>query len=182
MNFDTHLNNICNKANQKLGFLKRNLSKCPPNVKEIAYKTIVRPNLEYASQAWDPHFQNKIKKIEHIQRQAARWVTSEYRREPGIVTQILNDLEWQTLESRRKNARLVLFFKSLNGMTAIDLPECVIESVARPTRKICKLSCNTDVYKFGFVNRAIGDWNSLPSHIINTTSLDQFKIDIAKLN
>ena len=34
---------------------KRNLSSCPQDVKETAYKGLVRPILEYASPVWDPH-------------------------------------------------------------------------------------------------------------------------------
>ncbi len=35
---------------------------------------MVRPKLEYASSAWDPHQQNKIQKLERIQSKAARFV------------------------------------------------------------------------------------------------------------
>ena len=36
--------------------------------------TFIRPTLEYASVAWNPHLQKDIKKIERIQRTATRWV------------------------------------------------------------------------------------------------------------
>ena len=42
-----HINNICTKANRTLGFLRRNLFSCPQDVKEAAYKGLVRPVLEY---------------------------------------------------------------------------------------------------------------------------------------
>ena len=37
-----------------LGFLRRNLYACPQEVKEAAYKGLVRPVLEYGSSVWDP--------------------------------------------------------------------------------------------------------------------------------
>ena len=46
---------ICTKANRTLGFLRRNLFSCPRDVKEAAYKGLVRPVLEYGSSVWDPH-------------------------------------------------------------------------------------------------------------------------------
>ena len=47
--WNTHISNICNKANRTLGFLRRTLFSCPQNVKEAAYKGMVRPILEYGS-------------------------------------------------------------------------------------------------------------------------------------
>ena len=47
--------NACTKANRTLDFLRHNLSSCPQDVKETAYKGLVRPVLEYASPVWDPH-------------------------------------------------------------------------------------------------------------------------------
>jgi hypothetical protein len=38
-----------NKANKVLGFLRRNIGKCPQDIKEKAYLTLVRTHLEYSS-------------------------------------------------------------------------------------------------------------------------------------
>ena len=44
-----HIDNICKKATRSLGFVKRNIRTHHPKVREVAYKTLVRPQLEYAS-------------------------------------------------------------------------------------------------------------------------------------
>ena len=67
MKWDQHINNICDRANRTIGFLRRNLSIGATSVKEIAYFTLVRPLVEYASTEWDPHTQTSIKKIEMVQ-------------------------------------------------------------------------------------------------------------------
>ena len=54
LKWNTHINNFCTKANRTLGFLRRNLFSCPQDVKEAAYKGLVRPVLEYGSSVWDP--------------------------------------------------------------------------------------------------------------------------------
>ena len=56
--WNTHVGNICTKANRTLGFLRPNISSCPRDVKEMAYKGLVRPILEYASPVWDPSGKN----------------------------------------------------------------------------------------------------------------------------
>ena len=53
LKWNTHISNSCTKANRTLGFLRRTLFSCPQNVKEAAYKGMVRPILEYGSSVWD---------------------------------------------------------------------------------------------------------------------------------
>ena len=55
LKWNTHISNICTKANRTLGLLRRPLFSCPQNVKEAAYKGMVRPIFEYGSSIWDPH-------------------------------------------------------------------------------------------------------------------------------
>ena len=38
LRWNTHVSNVCTKANRTLGFLRRNLYSCPQEVKEAAYK------------------------------------------------------------------------------------------------------------------------------------------------
>ena len=63
-----HITRITNTANKSLGFLRRNLKAKNPELRERAYKAIVRPQLEYAAPVWDPHTLNDIQKIEMVQR------------------------------------------------------------------------------------------------------------------
>ena len=49
MDLGRHVSEISSKATKTLGFLRRNLAFVPRNTKEVAYKTLVRPKLEYAA-------------------------------------------------------------------------------------------------------------------------------------
>ena len=49
LKWNTHINNICTKDNRTLGFLRRTLFSGPQNVKEAAYKGMVRPILEHGA-------------------------------------------------------------------------------------------------------------------------------------
>ena len=62
------------KANWNLGFLRRNLNKCPEAVNEQVYCALVCPHLEYAAAAWDPYLKKDICRLEAIQKRAARFV------------------------------------------------------------------------------------------------------------
>ena len=128
LRWDQHIDKVTSKANRTLGFVRRNLSKCPQDIKDQAYKSLVRPHLEYASAVWDPYHRCQLDKIEMVQQKAARFVTNTYSREQGTVTNILQSLGWPTLETRRKGARLILLYKILHGEAAVNSPEYVRRS------------------------------------------------------
>ena len=66
LNWLRHAKKISNKASRTLGLHKRTLSPCSQNVKSIAYKMLVRPQLEHASEVWNPYTMKCIQKIEQI--------------------------------------------------------------------------------------------------------------------
>ena len=66
-------------------------------IKEQAYKTLVRPLVEYASPVWDPHHQIDIRKLESAQRRAARFVLSSQHNKSS-VTAMIQRLGWRTGE------------------------------------------------------------------------------------
>ena len=87
-----HVSNVCTKANRTLAFLRRNLSSCPQGVKEMAYKGLLRPIVEFASPVWDPHGIVVQEELEKVQNRAARFVTGNYNFETGSMTSILEQL------------------------------------------------------------------------------------------
>ena len=122
LSWNTHVNRIASNANRFLGFnIKRNIKPKSPNIQEMTYQTLVRPQLEYASAVWDPHTQQYIHKIKMVQRYAARWTMNDYARTTS-VTSLLYQLGWQTFEERLSVARLCHFYKIVNGLVAVPLP------------------------------------------------------------
>jgi hypothetical protein len=112
------VNNICNKANRTIRFLKCNLNIDSTTVKQNAYKALVRPLVECASPVWDPYHQTEIDQIEMVQRRAARYVTYSHNNRSS-VNLMLEHLEWKSLEQRRKDARLTMMYKITNEKVAI---------------------------------------------------------------
>ena len=113
LRWNTHVSNVCTKANRTLGFLRRNLYSCPQEVKEAAYKGLVRPVLDYGSSVWDPSGVVLQEELESVQKRAARFVTGNYNYETGSMTGILGQLKWESLKKRRKDNRLILLYKVL---------------------------------------------------------------------
>ena len=61
------------KAIKTLSLLSRNLAFAHKSTKEVAYKTLVLPKLEYAAPIWSPYSNLRINQVEKVQRTAARW-------------------------------------------------------------------------------------------------------------
>ena len=114
-----HVSEISTKATKTLGFLRRNLAFAPRSTKEVAYKTLVRPKLGYATPIWSPHSKLQINQIEKVQRTAARWTYRRWRN-TSSVGEILDELEWPSLEARRDQSFLLLFHKIHCGAVSIE--------------------------------------------------------------
>ena len=118
MSFSLHINNIISKASCVLNLIRRNLSKCSKEIKNITCLSLVRPILEYSSAVWDPHTATDVLSLEKIQRRAARWVMSDYGR-TSSVTFMLSDLQWPTLSDRQRSA---IFYKITHHLSSPPLP------------------------------------------------------------
>ena len=100
LNWNNHINDITAKANRTLGFVKRNVKTWNESIKELAYTTLVHPQVEYASLVWSPHTKQNINKTEMIQRRAARWVKNNYSPYES-VSSMLDDLGWRCWQTDR---------------------------------------------------------------------------------
>ena len=81
-----------------MGFLRRNvLALAPRHTKEVAYKTLVCPQLAYAAPIWHPYHETQIAHVEKVQRTAARWTCRRWR-DTSCVGDMLDELKWPSLE------------------------------------------------------------------------------------
>jgi hypothetical protein len=179
-----HVDRIAAKANQTLGFLRRNLQRAPTAVKEQAYKTLVRPALEYSSSVWDPHTKKDSDQIEKIQRRAARFALSRYHN-TSSVTDMLKSLNWEQLQQRRAKARVTMMYKITYNLVAIPLYTYVQPAYSRTRgsheHKLQCFTTHTDYYRLTFFPRTVIQWNGLPVDVIDSTTLDLFKQRLSKI-
>ena len=71
LDWGQHVSEISCKAAKTMGFLRRNFALAPRHTKEVAYKTLVRPQLEYPAPIWNPYHKRQIQEVEKVQRTAA---------------------------------------------------------------------------------------------------------------
>ena len=109
------MDRMVGKANRMLGMLKRTFESREPGLWKDLYVSLVRPHLEYAVQAWNPHLQGD--KIERVQRRATRIPTGFEKLE---YEDRLKRLSLTTLQDRRMRGDLIETYKVMSGKESID--------------------------------------------------------------
>jgi len=180
LKWSLHINNVVTKANRALWFIRRNLHRCSKIIKQQMYIAFVRPQLEYACAVWDTHIKSDIQKLEMVQRRAARFVVNNYNRSEGTVTSILNELNWPSLQERRKNIRLAIMYKIHVNDIAIPIPDYIQRQATKSTRqyhplKFRSVKVSTNVYKYSYFPHTVSEWNNLPSSALDSCTVESFK-------
>ena len=183
LTFERHIAKTVTKASKMLGFVQRNLCKCPERLKELSYIALVRSGLEYGACVWDPSKQKDVDSLERVQRRAARFVKGEYRRGPEVsVSQIIAKLGWESLISRRSNARLTMFYKATKGEVAIPLNQFTTKP---DTRTRCAdynyqhIRAKKSNFENSFIVKTIPEWNGLPTEVKSADTVVAFKSRLA---
>ena len=121
LNWTHHINNITGKARNRptLRFIKINIKTSNTKVKEMAYNTYVRLQVEYCSTIWNPWQKILSQQIESVQRSAARYECNNYNY-TNSVTSMLKSLNWHTLDYRRNQSSLMYVYKIRNALVHVD--------------------------------------------------------------
>ena len=133
----------------------------------------MRPVLDYGSLVWDTPGVVFQEELESMQKRAARFVTGNYmyNYETGSMTGILGQLKWESLKKRRKDNRLILLYKGLEGKAIVPMYDLIPKTrrcINQHSMAFQIPIANTDVYKGGFFPQTIRDWNALPDSLISS--------------
>ena len=167
--FNQHISRISSDANKTLAFLKRNLRTKNPDVREAAYKSLIRPQVEYASTVCSPYTKKGIKKTEMVQSRSIRWTMNNYSTYDS-VTDMKTQLCWRSLEQRRADARLMMLYKIIHGLVAIPLPPYFRQPL-RMTRHshplvLTQIHTSCNYYKYSLFPLSVVQWNRLPVGVV----------------
>ena len=120
--------------------------------------------MEYGATVWDPYQKYNSDKIEMVQRRAARFVKSRYSRYTS-VSDMLDVLGWTPLSQRRQEARLILFYKIINGLAQVPFEGVLVEAYKGTRRKhnmkFRQIGHTTSQYGQSFFPKTISAWNGL---------------------
>ena len=92
------------------------------SLKQSAFTSLVRSTLEYSDKVWVPYHQKDIDKLEAVQRRAARFISNDYGRKSSVTT-MMEKLQPTPLYDRRREHRIIMMYRTINGLVAIPLEQ-----------------------------------------------------------
>jgi len=167
-------------ANSMLARVKRTFTCMDQEMFLPIYKTLVRPHMEYAIQAWCPYLQKDINKLEKVQRRATKLV-------PALADlayeERLAKLKLTTLKERRGRGDMIEIFKIIKGHDSVNAGEEFLKLETGPlgnrTRghslKLQKPRHRTHKRNMFFSSRVVKQWNNLPDDVVNCNCINTFK-------
>ena len=151
----------------------RNIRTCPRKTKHLAYTTLVRPILEYASIIWDPHTDTNIHKLEMVQRRSARHIMHNYTRHASVTT-MLRHLDLPTLQQRRQHSKIIMLYRIRHQLASIPTATYIRPST-RNTQHYILPYARTLVFQTSFFPCTIKIWNNLQPVITNSTTIPRLR-------
>nr|CAD2125928.1 unnamed protein product [Meloidogyne enterolobii] len=181
LSFETYLSKIIKKAYHRSILVLNNISSSNPKILSLAFKSYVRPILEYASIIWSPKTKKLILKIEQIQKWFTRIVLAKCKIPKMNYENRLKFLNLESLVLRRTLFDLSTIFRLTKNFTHLD-PTHFVEFSTRPIRnkhnlqlRVPKKISKTEHW---IINRSLNLWNILPIQIINSPNPKSFWINL----
>ncbi len=146
---------------------------------------MIRPLLEYGNVLFINCTAAQAKQIENVQICAGSVISAAMN--TTSHAKILKELGYDTLESRRTEHQLTLFYKMKHNLTPEYITKLVPSNRDDGTRYTLRrpfdhklIATRTERYRKSFLPSAVTKWNSLPTTIKNAENLSIFKSRYAK--
>ena len=185
LNFNAHIGSLCKKATSTRQFLQRTLPACDRNTKAQTYTTFIRPIVEYAATAWDPHsckgLQKQRDQLESVQSKSARYATGQWKRQGSSVSGMKAALQWDSLQERRAKARILMMHKVTYGYVAIPSHLLTLKTTTTMTTRGAVNKHHTPNARITarertFMHAAPTMWDGLPPHMTSESDHEIFRV------
>ena len=174
---------VVSKATRMLNLLRRNLFACSSAAKNKAFRSLVIPVLEYASQVWNPYTQKNVTKLESVQLRAARWVAgSRFNRHTlkwsKSSLECRSHLNWPELSIRRQYLSMLTVYDILHQRIALKFSDYFSFTSSCTRSHSLSIHCKSssvNSYRYSFFVNSIFLWNQIQESILHSPKRNQFK-------
>ena len=148
----------------------------------------------YSSQLWKFNSFSSVNKFYIAWRKTVRRIWKINSRTHNVlinkikrtdsVTAMLDELGWPFLSKRRKDARLILFYKIINNLAQVPHEHILIKAYEgtrkKNNHKFRHIAVNTSQYRRSFFPKTVGPWNQLS--FAESPTLENFWINLMSTN
>ena len=129
--------------------------------------------MNYARVVWDPHTTANINKLEVVQRRSVRFSQKTTTNKCSV---------WLPLQQRRKNNKLLMFYKIIHGLVAVPI-DCLIRTTSSVRgHNQCYIIPHTWIQlQTSFFPNKTRLWNDILLDIVNPVLFEAFESKINKL-
>ena len=176
LKFHEQVSTVTKKANRVLAIVHKSFEYMGNGTFANLYKSLVRPVLEYANIVWGPHYILDQRSIEKVQRRATKLIHGLHNMD---YSDRLATLNLPSLKYRRLRGDMITVYMLIHNKFTIDSSDFFTAATTSTTRehslKLFKPSASTRVRSDFLSSRSVDHWNRLPNHIVNASSINNFK-------
>ncbi len=178
LDWKTHIMKLGEKANKRMGILRKFKYKLPRHVLNQCYLSNVRPLMEYGGPLFAGQDDQDLEILDKIQIEAMHIVTGAKQKTSHDL--LKNDTRWPDLAIRRKLQQCSMLHNVIHKKLPLyllnDLP-FMSDANARLERKY---KFNVPPFQHAFyrdsvIPNTISEWNDLPNAIRTITNIKSFK-------
>jgi hypothetical protein len=184
LNWSEDITTISKKISSSIGALKRVRPFISTRSAIQIYEALIQPKFDYCSAVYDELSDKLNDQLQKLQNRAARAITrSNY---DIRSSELLKQLNWDTLAIRRKKQKAILMFKTMQNRTPVYLKNLFSNytseySLRNKQYKLTVPKPRTEYQKRAFSYSGAILWNDLPPHVREIRSLQKFKTEIKSL-
>ena len=178
----THTEELAKQMNSRLFLYRRLCEFIPRSLMATLYHSLFQSKFDYCLTLWGSCALKNLNLLQRIQNRAARIITKNFDRDVNSV-EIVGNLGWMTMEQRFKYFVLLLTYKCVNNFAPVYLTNMLTAAQDEHfhatrlaiTKGFTLPRIKTEYYKGSFRYQAAKLWNSLPSNLRCSSSVNSFK-------
>ena len=178
LRFEKHITNITKRAFLRANHILKCFNSSKIEVYTKAFKTYVRPLLEYSTEVFGPCSKKMIRQMERPQRFFTRIAMKKCGIEKMNYRDRISTMYLESLELRRQKQQLKTVFKIMNNFVKVEKGRLFSFSTRTSSRthhqKFFKKRVSSRSGNW-FPNKIVSIWNSLPKGLDNASSVLTFK-------
>ena len=183
--FRKHISKQINKANTMIFLIRHTFKYLDADIFNLLHKSLVRPQVEYASTVWSPILKTDINNLEKVQRRATKLV-------PELASlsyhERLQQLKLPTLQYRRLRQDLIFLFKHAKQLITLDTrthckvcrynSDMLSTSLSLTSRRHphrYQIHHHQGIRNTFLTSRALTTWNNLNPDTVTAKTVNCFK-------